>query len=221
MALTGLWNQLASLGFPAVALALLTLSGGKNPLLQTVALIGFSIFIAAVVAFAVTLASDRFAFRIGGLLNRLANWGYRIARRGPVGWTAEAVVEFRARTADLLGRRWHLLTITTLAGQLTVFVVLLASLRTLGVSGSEVSLIEAFAGWSLMRLLGSLPITPGGIGVVEVGLTTILVGFGGQQAEVVAAVLVYRFLTIVPTLVLGLVLGPTIRRREALSTPEG
>ena len=221
VALTGLWNQLASLGFPAVALALLTLSGGKNPLLQTVALIGFSIFIAAVVAFAVTLASDRFAFRIGGLLNRLANWGYRIARRGPVGWTAEAVVEFRARTADLLGRRWHLLTITTLAGQLTVFVVLLASLRTLGVSGSEVSLIEAFAGWSLMRLLGSLPITPGGIGVVEVGLTTILVGFGGQQAEVVAAVLVYRFLTIVPTLVLGLVLGPTIRRREALSTPEG
>ncbi len=130
-------------------------------------------------------------------------------------------MEFRARTADLLGRRWHLLTITTLAGQLTVFVVLLASLRTLGVSGSEVSLIEAFAGWSLMRLLGSLPITPGGIGVVEVGLTTILVGFGGQQAEVVAAVLVYRFLTIVPTLVLGLVLGPTIRRREALSTPEG
>jgi hypothetical protein len=34
-------------------------------------------------------------------------------------------------------------------------------------------------------------------------------------------VLVYRFLTIVPTLVLGLVLGPTIRRRPVLSTPEG
>src|SRR6266496_754057 len=37
------------------------------------------------------------------------------------------------------------------------------------------------------------------------GLTAALVGFGGDNAEVVAAVLVYRFLTIVPTLVLGLV----------------
>jgi uncharacterized membrane protein YbhN (UPF0104 family) len=30
------------------------------------------------------------------------------------------------------------------------------------------------------------------------------VGFGGDNAEVVAAVLVYRFLTVVPTLALGL-----------------
>ena len=222
VALTGLWNQLATLGFPALALALLTLTGGTHPLLQTVGFIGFSVFVVAVVAFGVTLASDRLAYRIGGVIHRLAQWGYRIARRGPVGWTAEAVVEFRVRTANLLARRWHVLTIAMLAGQLTVFAVLLASLRTLGVSGSEVSLVEAFAAWSLVRLLGSLPITPGGIGVVEVGLTTLLVGFGGSRAEVVAAVLVYRFLTVVPTLVLGLVLGPTIRRRPALTTtPEG
>ena len=93
---------------------------------------------------------------------------------------------------------------TTLAGQLTVFGVMLVSLRVTGVSGSEVSLIEAFAAWSIVRLLGSLPVTPGGIGIVEVGLTGALVGFGGHNAEVVAAVLVYRALTIVPTLVLGL-----------------
>jgi hypothetical protein len=36
---------------------------------------------------------------------------------------------------------------------------------------------------------------------------------------VVAAVLVYRFLTIVPTLLLGLALAPTVRKRAAL-TPE-
>jgi uncharacterized membrane protein YbhN (UPF0104 family) len=49
---------------------------------------------------------------------------------------------------------------------------------------------------------------------VEVGLTTALVGFGGANAEVVAAVLVYRTLTIVPTLVLGLVAGTVWRRLE-------
>ena len=53
---------------------------------------------------------------------------------------------------------------------------------------------------------------PGGLGVVELGLTTALVGFGGDQAEVVAAVLVYRALTVVPTLVIGLVAGATWKR---------
>ena len=119
---------------------------------------------------------------------------------------------FRRRTVGLLRRRWHLLTLATLAGQLTVFGVLLVSLRVLDVPASDVSLIEAFAAWSVMRVIGSLPITPGGLGVVELGLTSLLVGFGGGQPEVVAAVLVYRVLTIVPTLVLGLVSAATWKR---------
>ena len=105
-----------------------------------------------------------------------------------------------------------MLTLATLAGHFTVFLVLLTSLRVLDVSGSEVSAVEAFAAWSLVRLLGSIPITPGGLGVVELGLTTALVGFGGDQVEIVAAVLVYRFLTIVPTLVIGLLAGVTWKR---------
>jgi uncharacterized membrane protein YbhN (UPF0104 family) len=75
-----------------------------------------------------------------------------------------------------------------------------------------VSTVEAFAAWSLVRLLGSIPITPGGLGVVELGLTTALVGFGGGQAEVVAAVLIYRALTVVPTLIIGLVAGASWKR---------
>jgi uncharacterized protein (TIRG00374 family) len=115
------------------------------------------------------------------------------------------------------------LTLATLLGQLSVFLVLLACLRALGVGPGEVSVIEAFAGWSLARVLGSIPITPGGLGLVELGLTTVLVGFGGNRAGVVAAVLVYRFLTIVPTLVLGAAAAATWRRyrRSALREPEG
>jgi uncharacterized protein (TIRG00374 family) len=82
------------------------------------------------------------------------------------------------------------------------------------VPSGDVSGIEAFASWSIIRVLGSLPITPGGLGIVELGLTSLLVGFGGGQAEVVAAVLVYRFLTIVPTLVLGLLAGATWKRHH-------
>ena len=212
VALTGIWNQLALLGFPVVALALLTLKQEQNALLETVALIGLAVFVLATAGFAAALATPKLARLIGDTVARLVNRSLKWIRRGPVGWDGDSFVRFRDDAVGLLRRRWHLLTLATLAGQLTVFALLLVCLRVLGVSAGEVNAVEAFASWSLVRLLGSLPITPGGIGVVELGLTTALVGFGGQNAEVVAAVLVYRFLTIVPTLVLGLIAGAVWRR---------
>src|SRR6185503_13975761 len=134
-------------------------------------------------------------------------------------WGGGNVERVRVDVVDILQRRWHLLTLATLAGSLTVFVVLLVSLRALGVSSAEVSVIEAFAAWALARLLGSIPITPGGIGIVELSLTAALIGFGGNNAGVVAAVLVFRFLTIVPTLVLGTV-AAAVWRRLVKRTPE-
>ena len=211
IALTGAWNQFAMLGFPIVALALLTVSNERNALLQTVAFIGLALFLLAAGAFAAGLASARLAERVGDLAARIANWGLRVIRRGPVTWDGQSFVSFRNDAVGLLRRRWHVLTVATLAGHLTVFLLFLVSLRVLDVSATEVTGIEAFAAWSLARLLGSIPITPGGIGIVEVGLTSLLVGFGGNNAEVVAAVLVYRFLTIVPTLALGLLAGATWR----------
>jgi uncharacterized protein (TIRG00374 family) len=89
----------------------------------------------------------------------------------------------------------------------------MVSLRALDVPSSQVTFIEAFAAWALIRIIGAIPITPGGIGIVELGLTGTLVGFGGSNARVVAAVLVYRFLTVVPTLTLGLISAFTLRRK--------
>jgi putative heme transporter len=204
-AILGAWNQFALLTFPVVGLALLTLTHERNPLLETVALIALAVFVVAVGVFAAGLSTNRLARWIGNLLARNVNRALHLLRKKPVRWSGESVVSLRNEALELLGRRWHVLTLAVIAGQLTVFLLFLVCLRALGVSPQEVSVIEAFAGWSLVRLLGSLPITPGGVGVVEVGLTGALVGFGGDNAEVVAAVLVYRFLTVVPTLALGLV----------------
>ncbi len=204
------WNQLTLLGLPALALVFLTLTGGRDPLLQTVGILGLAAFVTAVALLALAHSHDRIAHRVGVPLTRLARLVARVARR-EAPWTAEHVVRFRHRTIALLGRRWAALTLASIVGQLTVFAVLLTAIRTIGVTGSEVSLVEAFAAWSVVRLIGSLPITPGGIGIVEIGLTTSLIGFGGEESAVVAAVLVYRFLTVVPTLLLGLAAGATWR----------
>ncbi len=217
--LTGLWNQFLNLSFPIVAIFLLAVYGESTAALATVAFVGAGVLGVLVVGFALVLLSRRLAEDIGDVAARFANWALGTIRRGPVGWSGASFERFRVEAGDFLERRWHLLTAAALAGQLTVFLLLLLSLRALGVSSSEVSAHEAFAAWSLVRIIASIPLTPGGIGIIELGLTGALVGFGGGNASVVAAVLVYRFLTTVPTLLLGLAAAFTWRRQGVRMTP--
>lgn len=213
--LVSLWNQFANLSYPIIAVFLLTATGGDSALLATAAFVGVAILGVAVTMLVLVLSSGRVATDIGDLVAAVASWVLARFRRPPVPWGGASFELFREDAIVLLRSRWHVLTLVTYVGTLAVFLVLLISLRACGVTGSEVSAVEAFAAWSLARLLGSFPVTPGGIGVVELGLTGALIGFGGSNAGVVAAVLLYRFLTIAPTLAAGLLATLTIRRRPA------
>lgn len=221
VAVTGIWNQFANLAFPVVALALLTAEDQDHPALQTAAIVGVAVLAVALAAFALALSSAARARQIGDLLARLGRWTGRIVRR-QVGWTGEGLVRFRRNALGLLRRRWHVLTVATLVGHLTVFVLLFTCLRTVGVGASEVSWVEAFAAWSLVRILGALPLTPGGVGIVELGLSGALVAFGASNADAVTATLLYRALTVLPTLGLGVLAAATWRTHhpgESLESP--
>jgi uncharacterized protein (TIRG00374 family) len=211
VALTGVWNQLANLTFPIVGLALLSLEQQDHPALRTAAFVALAVLIVVLTAFALALSSPRRARQIGGLAARAASRVKGWFRRGPVVWGGESLARFRASALGLLRRRWHVLTLATLVGHLTVFLLLLVCLRAVGVTEAEISWIQAFAAWSLVRVLGALPITPGGVGIVEVGLSGALVAFGASNADAVAATLLYRALTVFPTLGLGMVAAATWR----------
>jgi uncharacterized protein (TIRG00374 family) len=220
--LVGVWNQLANLAFPIIAVFLLTVEGQQTAVLGTAAFVGVAVFGVTVAGLVLVLYSDRLARDVGDTAASGASWARGKLRRGPVTWDGGSFERFRRAAVDLLKRRWHVLTLATLAGSLTVFLVLLVSLRALQVSSAEVTVVEAFAAWSLARLLGMIPLTPGGIGIVELSLTGTLIGFGGDNAAVVAAVLVFRFLTMAPPLVLGLIAALTWRLHrphEVLTDP--
>jgi uncharacterized protein (TIRG00374 family) len=214
LTLTALWNQFLNFLYPVVAVFALTISGEgeKTALLATAAFVGVAALGVGITGFVLALTSGRLAREVGDLAARLASWARSKLRRGPVGWGGDSFERFRNSAGELVRRRWHVLTLASLAGSLSVFVVLLVSLRALDVPVSEVTVVEAFAAWALARLVGSVPITPGGIGVVELALTSTLIAFGGNNAGVVAAVLVWRFLTMIPTLGFGLVVAGTWRR---------
>lgn len=209
VAVTGIWNQFANLAFPVVALALLTAADESHPALTTAALIGTAVLVAVLTGFTLGLWKARWARSFGDLAARLVSRALGLVRKRPVRWGGETFVHFRARALGLLRRRWHVITAATLVGHLTVFVLLVACLRVTGVTGAEISGVEAFAAWALVRILGALPLTPAGVGVVEIGLTGALVALGAPNAEAVAATLLYRALTVFPTLALGLAAAAT------------
>jgi putative heme transporter len=209
VAVTSVWNQLVILGVPILAVAGVLAGGGGNKTVELVALIALAVFVVIVVGFSVGLTSPRLARRLGDRAARTANWIKGLFHRAPVKWNGEAFVRFRDEAVELVRRRWAFLTFATLANHLTVFVVLVASLRAVGVPRAHVTIVEAFAAWALARVLGSIPITPGGVGFVELGLTGALVAFGATSTEAVAATLIYRFLTIVPMIGLGLLAAAT------------
>jgi uncharacterized membrane protein YbhN (UPF0104 family) len=66
--------------------------------------------------------------------------------------------------------------------------------------------------YGVTQLAASVPITPGGLGIVEGGLTIVLVAAGGAQANTIAAVLVYRLISYWSLLPLGWLSWAVLRR---------
>jgi putative heme transporter len=202
---TGVWNNFVKLGMPVIALALLALSGDASGGLITAAVIGVLALAAALVLFTLVLRSEELARRVGGWLGRAASAVRRLFRKQPVDM-AESTVEFRRHAVGLLRHRWLQLTVTSLVSHLSLYLVLLLALRDVGVSQDEVSWVQVLAAFSFIRLVSALPITPGGVGIVELGLTAALVAAGGSEAEVAAGVLVYRALTYLLPIPIGVFL---------------
>jgi uncharacterized protein (TIRG00374 family) len=201
---SGVFNNFAKLALPVLALALLALQGSPSGGRLAAGLIGVGALIAAVVVFWLLLRSEQSSVKVGLVAGRIASALRRPFGRGPVhGWEL-ATAKFRTRTITLLRARWHWITLVTILSHLSLFTVLLLALRHVGVSQADVSWIEALAVFAFARLLTAIPITPGGLGVVEVALITGLAAAGGDRALVAAAVLVFRALTYVLPIPLGL-----------------
>jgi len=214
VALTGIWSQVMILLYPLVGALLVFGSGNLSTSTATIA--GASAAagaVIAVLAFAV-LRSPGSARWVGDMAARVGAWFMRLIRRDPPAWSGEALVQVRAERLAHLRRRWPSLTASTLANQLTAYLVFELSLRAVGISIEAVPPSESFLAWAIGRVISSLPLTPGGIGVVELGMIGTLVGFGAPHAHVVAAVLLYRALIIVPTLLVGFVALLGFRRLE-------
>jgi uncharacterized protein (TIRG00374 family) len=203
--LSGIWNVFAKLGLPVLALlALLTVTRPDAVLISSAA-VGLGLLGALAAGLGLLLHSQRFALGADLVLQRAAAIGCRLARRRAPSRIAGSLTGFRSRAAGLLAARGWWITFTTAAANTILWLVLLACLRGVGLSQAQVSWQTSLAAYAFVRLVTVLPLTPGGLGITELGLVGVLAAGAGPRtsAEVTAAVLLYRAVTYLPPIPLG------------------
>jgi uncharacterized protein (TIRG00374 family) len=202
---SGLWTVLARLGLPVIALLAVAISGKPGGVSPVVAYCGAGALLVVAAGLGILLRSQRFALLAGQVLQRAETLGCRLARRQPSQRMTERLLGFRAGTSALLAERGIRMTVTTMLASIAPWLVLLACLRASGLTQGQVSWQASLAAFAIVRLATALPITPGGLGVVELGLTASLTaGLGTTPStHVAAAVLLFRAVTYLPSVPLG------------------
>jgi len=202
---SGIWNVLARLGLPALAVLVMLTAAQPDALLLAAAAVGLAVLATVAAGLGLLVRSESFALRAGGALQRVLAIACRLVRRQPPGDFSGSLLRFRRQAADLIAARGRWITATTVASHLLLWLVLLACLRGVGLSQAQVPWQTSLAAFAFVRLLTALPITPGGLGITELGLVGILAaGVGpGAGAQVTAAVLLYRAVTYLPPIPLG------------------
>jgi putative heme transporter len=218
--LSGIWNVFARLGLPVLALlALLTVSR-PDAVLITAAAVGLGLLAALAAGLGLLLHSELFAQRAGLALQHAAA-ACRLARRPAPSRIAGSLTGFRCRAAGLLAARGWRITATTAAANIILWLVLLACLRGTGLPQARLPWQTSLAAYAFVRLLTVLPITPGGLGITELGLIGVLAAGAGPRAsaQVTAAVLLYRAVTYLPPIPLGAAAFLTWRHAPSLIHP--
>jgi hypothetical protein len=146
--------------------------------------VGFVVFAAFA---AVVLVTDGPLRWCGRVAQRLRNWVLR--KRPPLTGLDDSLLHERDLIRGVLGRQWWQAVLLS-AGRLALdYLCLLAALRATG-SDPRPSLV--LVTYAVAGIIGMVPITPGGLGIVEASLTGLLVLAGVNSGDAFLATLTYR-----------------------------
>lgn len=170
--------------------------------------VGAVLFVVTVAAGAVVLTTERPLEFIGRAIQWVLNHTRR--HRPAVNDLPVTLVNERNAIREQLGSRWWLAVITSTGNWLFDYLALLAALAAVGSRPRPSLVLLAFVG---AAVLGMIPLTPGGLGFVEAGLTALLALAGVPGPEAVLATLAYRLVAYWLPLMVGPIAYLYFRRR--------
>ena len=191
LAVSSILTTAALVAIPAVAGALALLGAPIPENLLPAAMAGGVMFVALVAVGATAVAFTRPLALTEAAIGRLVALLGRLVGRD---WTVEpgSVVAERDRLVSVVGNRWPA-TIAASAGKWAFdYLTLIAALYSVGADPRLSLVLLAYAG---AQVLGMIPLTPGGVGFVEVGLYSLLVISGISAQDASLATIAYRLVS--------------------------
>lgn len=195
---TTLISSATLFALPVIALPAIVFGAPAPAGLVQSAWLGAALFVLAIVVGTVLLSVDTPLLWVGTMIERVQN---RMRRSGtPKTGVPEKLVRERNEVRGTLGSRWWLALITAWGNWLLDYLALLAAVAAVGARPRPSLVLLAFV---TAAVLGMIPITPGGLGFVEAGLTATLTVAGVSAADAVLATLAYRLVSYWLPLVAG------------------
>jgi putative heme transporter len=199
------------LALPVLAVPAFVRGGVSRDLLEAT-VIGLIVFVALFAVAATLIAFDRPLAWVGRLIQRIRN---RLRRSSePLRHFPERLLRERDRIVGTLGPRWKRALAGTIGRWAFDYATLLAALAAVGSHARPTLVLLAFCA---AQILAQIPITPGGLGFVEAGLTAMLTLAGVSAGAAVLATFAYRLFSYWLPLPVGLAAYGWHARRFSLT----
>jgi uncharacterized membrane protein YbhN (UPF0104 family) len=188
LAAISLINTAALLALPLLALPAMLAGVAVSPGLVHAGLIGIAGFVLLAAAGAVILNADWPLRGLGRAVQSLHNNVFA-RRRQPLTGLDKRFLADRDSVREVLGRQWRQALLLTTGRIGFDFGCLLGALRATGAHPQPSLALLAYAAVGIVALI---PLTPGGLGVVEASLASLLVLAGVPSSSAFVATLAYR-----------------------------
>ena len=204
------------LALPIVALPAILAGSPVSRGLVSTAVVGAVVFLLFVAFTMACLRTDPPLALLGRAIERI--WNRVNRRHAPLEGFDDRLLRDRNEIRSALGAGWRKAALLTAARQGFDFGCLLAAVRATGGHPRPALILLAYA---VSGVIGLLPLTPGGLGVVEASMSGMLVLAGVSAGRAFLATLAYRVAAYWLPLLSGPVAYAMFRRRHRNRDPAG
>lgn len=214
---TGLWNLLARIALPVIGCLVLVAGPIDAPrIVINGALVAGAVGTGVLVVAALMVFSDTVSAYLVRLVHTVAGWFGRGTRLRSID---QVITDQRHRVASVVRTGGLEMTLGMTGQFVLLFGLYWFAARSVGL---DLPLPELVAAYTFRQMLTAVAITPGGLGVTEVGTAGLLVILGGSAGAASATALlyaIYAHLVVVPFGVAALVAWRVEGRRSTPHTP--
>lgn len=207
----GVWDWFGRIALPVLAVIAVALIGDALWWMWLVSIVGVVIVAVMVFVLVKILGSHEGAERLAQWLDRGAGRVFaRIHRDKPD--IVAAVLQFRTDLNSIVQTRTPRLTAATLFNHASMTTLFVVSIYAVGVTTNDIAIPWVILAFSLGRFLVMIPVSPGGLGLVDLGwLGLLTLGWQatnpGAQPDhdlIAAGVLLFRGLSLLPPIPIGM-----------------